>query len=516
MGPTVPFWAVEVGDEAVHAVRVRRTPDNALAVLATWSATLRAGEDPYRAAAALLRRKGLRDHGIHLVLPGRGAACRSCRISPEDNDMSPAELERELFDLSPHDADDAILRHRRLGGPEVLDFRVVSERREELGRAERAFEEAGFRHLGVAVAPAALLTALEVLRLGPARGYGFVMRGRWSTLTAFEGALSVRHPIPFGLRDIERRLEEAKSGVSLEQALDAAPGSAAATALAEAAAPLAEDFRRAVDFHRSSVRATGDEALLLAGWGTDRPGLRSLLAQFSPVPLAPIPDPAGIPGVRLAPGVAPEVFRRGLPLWTIPLGAALAASGLAPRDLDFRNLPDDLPAPREVDLYPLAAGILVAAVAAAWIVADRTRDALARGEEAVAAIPGPPPPGALPPAEAEAKAEALGRLVRGVRERAALRRALTSLVAAFPRAGPPGTLPHGVEGFEVRDEGGNVRAVARFRVAAPPGDGAGPNDLRSRAQDLALRLVEAGWTVTGTREAVVTAERLELASEGPR
>ncbi len=511
MGPTVPFWAVEVGDAAVNAVRVRRAPDNALEVLACWSSPLGPGDDPVATAVALLRRRGLRDHGIQLVLPGRGATCRSCRISPEDNDMSSAELERELFDLTAHEPEDALLRHRRLGSPEVLDFRVVAERRDELGRWEKAFEEAGFRHLGVSVAPGALLTALEALRLGPARGYAFEMRGRWSALTAFEGALTVRHPIPFGHFDIARRLEEAGAGFTLDQALDAVPGSPAAAALAAAAAPLAEDFHRAVDFHRTAVRGTGDESLLLLGAGTDRPGLRAVLGQISPVALAAASDPAALPGLRLGPRVRLEDFRRGLPLWTVPLGAAMAASGLAPRDLEFRLLPDDLPAPREGSLYPVAAAALALAVAASWLLAVRTRDALARGREAVASIPAPPAvQGPLTAAEGREQGLALSRLVREARERAALRRALSSLVAAFPRAESPS---HGVEGLEVRGEGGNFRATARFRV---PSGGDGASDLRSRTEDLARALQDAGWRVTLTRDGLVTAERLEMAREGPR
>lgn len=514
MEPTVPFWSVEVGDAAVHALRVRRTADNALEVLAAWTAPVPAAADPVKACVEILRRRGLREHGVQVVLPGRGAACRSARIAPEDADLPPREMERDLFDLTPLEPEEAVLRYRRLGGPEVLDYRVVAERKSELLRWERALEEAGFRHFGLSLGPAAVLAALEGARLAPPRGYCLMIRGHWSVLLALEGALTVRYPIPFGIHDVARRLEEGQPRFPLEQALDAPAGSPAAEALAAAAAPLVGDALRAAEFHRASVHGGGDEVLLAAGRGADRLALRSLLSRSFPVPLAPLPalEPGGL--LRMGPRMDRESFRQSLPLHLASLGGALTASGFAPRDLDFRHLPEEIPVPRERSLLPLAAGILAAAAGLSLALARETRDDLERGVRAVAAIPEPPPAtGPLSPGEAEAEAARLSLLVERARERAALRRALSTLVETFPRADDGAPPSHGTEGFEVLREGGNFRVRLRARVAAPTGDGPAPP--AARIDPLLRSLETAGWRVTGFQEGVVTAEILLMKKGTP-
>ena len=223
MGLTVPFWALELGDHAVTAVRVRKSPDDALEVLAWWTVPVAAGEDPVAAALKAIRRRGLRNHGFQVVLPGRGTTCRSFRIAPEDSDLSPAELEHELHDFTPYEPEEALLRTRRLGGPGVLDYRIVAERRADLARVEEAFEDAGVLHIGLSSAPVALMTAIESLGLVTKRGYTLELKGDWSVLTAVDGAQSVRYPIPFGVRDAARGL----AGPGLAAAMDDASGNGA-------------------------------------------------------------------------------------------------------------------------------------------------------------------------------------------------------------------------------------------------------------------------------------------------
>lgn len=524
MGPTVPFWCVDAGDDAVSALRVRRTEDGALEILSHWVSPLPPSlpwTDLPRAVAALLRSKGLREHGIHLLLPGRGASCRSCRIAAEDADLPAREMERELFDLTPLEPDEAVLRWRRLGGPEVLDYRVVAERTAEVERWRTALAEAGFPHVGIGLSPVASLTALESLRLVPERGFLIEVRGTFSCLTSLEGALTVRHPIPFGLGDIGRALLASGSGVSLGEALDAPPGSPAAAALAAAAAPLGEDLRRALEYHRAAAAGKGDEPLLPLGPAACRPGLRALLASLSRAPTTPLPDPAGLPGVRLGPALRVEALRGELPALLAPLGGALSTAGLAPRDLEFHLLPEDLPAPRDRTLYPLAAALLLAALGVSRVLAVEARDRLRAGREALAAIPTPsPPPGSLLPAEAAARAALLSSLTEEARERAALRRALADLQSAFPPAGtqggpgqaPPGGVPpYGTEAFQVLHEGGNYRVRVRLRPApAVQGTGASP----ARMEPLVRTLEERGWRITGSSGGVLTAESLHMKKGG--
>ncbi len=523
LGPTAPFWSVEAGDDAVAALRVRRGPDGVLEILDHWVAPLKGGGagggargDP-AAAAALLRKRGLREHGIHLLLPGRGASCRSCRIAAEDADLPAREMERELFDLTPLEPDEAVLRWRRLGGAGFLDHRVVAERKSEVDRWREAFAGAGFHHLGLALAPAAALAALEIPGIGPKRGYLLEVRGSWSCLTAFEGPLSVRHPLPFGTRDIEAALSARGSGVSLDAALDAAPGSPAAAALAAAAAPLCEDLRRSVEYHRSAVPRNGEESLLPLGPAALRPGLRALLASALPVPLAELPDPGALQGVRLSHRARAEELRRDWPALLAPLAGALAAAGLLPRDLDFQSLPDDLPEPVERTLFPLAAAVLAAAVGASWVMAGGALSHLRLGRDAVAAIPAPAPArGSLSPAEAVVRGASLAALTEEARRRAALRRALTDLVDAFPAAEsggaadgspPAGMPPFGAEGFQVLDEGGNYRVRIRLRPSSPGEGGGAPPP---RMEPLVRSLEEKGWRITGSGNGVLTAEILHM------
>lgn len=505
MGPTVPFWSVALGDSAVTAVRVRKTPEAQLEVLGWWTAPVEFGEDPAAVALKVIRRRGLREHGLHIVLPGRGAVCRSGRISPEDADASPAELEREMYDFTPFEPEDAVVRVRRLGGAGVLDYRVVAEKRAALGRAEQLFDQAGCPFLGLSLAPAALLTAVEFLKFGTPHGYALEIHGEWSALTAVDGVLSVRYPIPFGLHDARRRLAVASPGTSLEQALDGPPAAAAFE-------PLGYDVRRLMDFHRAAIHGNGDETLLLAGSGADRKGLRAALAAQASTPLAPAPDVAGPGPLRAGPGVKPEALAAVLPALAVPLGAAASAAGLAPRDLDFRNLPDDLPAPKEGSLFPLAAGILAAAAAAGIWIVDDARAVLGRGRAAVEALPSPAPEGVLAPADASARAAELLRLVELARRRAALGRTLAAVTGAMPRAAGGNDIARGVERIQVLDEGGNVRARLQFRLEVPPGTT--PSALMDRADPFLKEAQAAGWRLVDAKEGLLSLERLEMKSRG--
>jgi Tfp pilus assembly PilM family ATPase len=499
---------MELSDHAVTAVRVRKTPDDALEVLAWWTAPVVQGENPVAAAVRQAHRRGIRDHGLHLVLPGRGATCRSSRISPEDADLTAGELERDLYDFTPFEPEEAVLRWRRLGGPGVLDFRVVAERRAEVGRAEQAFENAGCSFVGISLAPAALLGAREALLPSAARGYLLEIRGDWSAATAFDGASSVRYPIPFGIHGLRARYEAANPPVEFEEALDAAPGTpggdAAVKALAAAAEPLALDVRRAIDFHRAAVRGTGDEVFLLTGAHADRPGLRAAVATFAPVPWAAAPSTGAGAALRPGPRVEPSDLAAALPLLFIPLGAALGAAGMAPRDLDFRNLPEDLPAPRETTLFPAAAAVLVLGMAgAAWLASD-TRDAMARGAEALRA---PAAPGVSPADPEAARAEEalageLGDLVDAARGRAALGRALQAAVEAFPRKGGEAAALGADRIAAVREKDGyRVRLVLRV-----------PGSAKDAAA-AAGSLQPSGWTTVEAREGSATVERFVTAPE---
>lgn len=512
MGPTVPFWALYLAEEAVAAVRVRVTAPDRLEVMEWWTAPVAPGGDPAAAAVAAIRRRGHRDHAYQLVLPGRGATCRSCRISPEDADLSPAELERELLDFTPFEGDEALLRTRRLGGPGVLDFRVVGERRGEVGRTEKVFTDAGYALFGISSGPAALLTAREALRIGPDRGFALEVHGTWSMLASFDGLLSSRYPVPFGLEDISRRLAETPGAPSLEDALDGEPGSPAAAALARAAEPLLLDVRRSVDFHRAAVRPSGDERLMLLGEAGARPALRAALAAAVPVPAAPPAPPAADGPLSAAPGVDRDAFAEALPRILVPLGAAASSGLLAPRDLDFRHLPPELPKPREGSLFPAAAGVLAAGVAAAWLLAGHSRDALAAAHATIQALPVAAAPGAIPPAEAALLAEDLDRTADAARSRAALGRALAQIVAAFPRAGDAAGPALGAERIEVRSEGGNYRARLVLRAGGAPTRDAEAEAVRLAT--IAEALSAAGWRVD-TRGGVLTLERLETLREGP-
>jgi hypothetical protein len=510
LGPTVAFWALELADHAVTGVRVRKTPEGALEVLEWWSSPVVEGENPVAAAVRQAHRRGIREHGLHLVLPGRGATCRSSRISPEDADLSPGELERDLYDFTPFEQEEAVLRWRRLGGAGVLDFRVVAERRAELGRVEQAFETAGCRFLGISLAPAAALGAREVLMPAVGRGYLLEIRGGWSASTAFDGALSVRYPIPFGLHDLRRRYEAAHPPAPFESALAAVPGApgsdAAIRALAAAAEPLALDFRRAVDFHRAAVRGTGDEMLVLAGACADGPGLRAAVASFSSVAFAPpVPTGDGAP-IRPGPRVRPEALAAALPLLFVPLGGALGAAGSAPRDLDFRNLPDDLPAARDRNLYPAAAALILLGAGASFLFAAATRDALARSG---GAAPPPPAAGTISAAEARARAGEVRVLAGDALRRAALRRSLSLIGESFPRAGAAGVPAFGTEGIQVLSEEGGYRSRIRLRFAGEPRP-----DPAAEAERLAPvlgPLVKAGWRVVETTDGLAVLERVDPA-----
>jgi hypothetical protein len=506
LGPTVPFWALELADHAVTAVRVRKTPDGALEVLSWWTAPVVEGENPVAAGVRQVHRRGLRDHGLHLVLPGRGATCRSSRISPEDADLSPGELERDLYDFTPYEPEEALLRWRRLGGPGVLDFRVVADRRVELGRAEQAFDVAGCPFLGLSLAPAAVLAARETLLPAVGRGYVLEIRGGWSAVTAFDGALTVRYPVPFGIHDLRRRFEAANPGTPFETALAAAPGTpggeATAKALAAAAEPFSQDVRRAIDFHRAAIRGTGDEVLLLVGAAADQPGLRAVAAGISPVPFAaPVPTGAAA-AIRPGPGVNPEELAAALPALLVPLGAALGAAAIAPRDLDFRDLPDVLPMPRERSLFPAAAAVLAIGMAgAAWLATD-TRATMARAAEGTLApvvSPGVPEKSA----EEAAKAAELDSLVDGILRRAALCRCLGAAVEAFPKTGVDRP-SLGADRILVTREKAGYRVRLVLRVAAP-----GARD----AAAIASALAASGWTTVEAREGSVTVERVETARE---
>jgi hypothetical protein len=412
-----------------------------------------------------------------------------------------------MYDFTPFEPEDAVLRVRRLGGAGVLDYRVVAEKRAALGRAEQVFDQAGCPFLGMSLAPASLLTAVEFLKFGTPRGYALEIHGDWSALTAVDGALSVRYPIPFGLHDARRRLAAASPGTSLDQALDGPPAAAAFE-------PLGTDVRRVIEFHRAAVHGNGDETLLLVGSGAERKGLRAALAEKAATPLAPIPDVAGAGPLRAGPGVKPDALAAVLPMLAVPLGAAAAASGLAPRDLDFRNLPDDLPAPKEGSLYPLAAGILAAAaVAGIWIV-DDARAALGRGRAAIEALPPPAPEGVLAPEEASARATELLRLVEQARRRVALGRTLAAVTGAMPRAAGGTDPARGVERIQISDEGGNVRARVVFRVDVPPGTT--PAALMDRADPFLKEVQAAGWRLVDAKDGHLSLERLEMKSRGAR
>jgi hypothetical protein len=481
LGPSVPFWALELTDHLVTAVRVRRSADGAMEILAWWSAPVIDGENPLAAAVRQVHRRGLREHGIHLVLPGRGATCRSSRISPEDADLSPGELERDLYDFTPFDPPEAVLRARRLGGAGVLDFRVVAERRAEIGRVEQAFEAAGCAHLGISLSPAALLAAREALLPAATRGYVLAVRGAWSSVTAFDGALSVRYPIPFGMNDLRRRYEAASPPVPFAEAL-VGTGEASVKALAAAADPLAIDLRRSIDFHRAAVRATGEEILLFAGAGAERAGLRAAIASLSPVAFA-APVAIGPPGpLRAGPRVRPEDLAAALPGLLGPVGACLGSLGITPRDLDFRNLPDDLPAPPERNLYPVATAALVLGLAGSFLLATATRDTLARGAAAVDALPPRPEPTALTAEAGREKAGTLTGLADRALRRSAFRRSLASILEVAPRGG-------GAEEIHLQSLGDGYRSRVRIRPAA---DAAAP-----------------GWTVVERKDGGVILERVE-------
>ena len=341
------------------------------------------------------------------------------------------------------------------------------------------------------------------------------VRGSWSSVTAYDGAQSIRYPVPVGLHDLRRRYEELRPALPFESALDAGAGTmagdAAAKALALAAERLGQDVRRAVDFHRAALHGTGDEALLLAGAGAERPGLRATLAALAPVPCAPPPAPGALGPLRPGPGMRPEAIAAALPLLLAPLGAALGAAGIAPRDLDFRSLPDDLPAPRDRTLYPAAAAVLLLGVLGSLILADRGRDALARGAAALDALPAPPPPGTLTAEETRRKAAELRSLVDAARSRAALRRSLSAVVEAFPRAGQAPTVLFGAEEIRLVNEGGNYRARLRLRAAGEP-----RKEIRQEEERLAPMtgpLERAGWRLLEMRDGGATLERLEMRKE---
>jgi hypothetical protein len=511
LGPTVPFWTLEISERAVTAVRVRRSGEAAIEVLSWWSAPVPEGATPLEIALRAVRRRGIREHGIHLVLPGRGAACRSARISPEDSDLPPDEMDRTLLDATPFDPEEAALRTRRLGAGGVLDFRVVAERRRAVDEAVAAFEQAGCPFLGVSLAPAAALAAREALLPDRSRGYLLGLQGSWTEFAAFDGALSVRYPVPSGLREVRLRFASGGSGSSgavFEQALDATPGTpggdAAVRALAAAFEGVAADLRRSVEFHRAAVRASGEEVLILTGPDAGRPGLRAALASISPVPIAPLPPLAG--PVAAGPRANPEALAAAMPSLFVPLGAALGAAGAAPRDLDFRNLPDDLPEPRERTLLPAAAAALVVGMAGVALLAKDTEAAMARARQATSApavhgdAPVPPAPGS-PGAAERADAEELARLVEDARRRAALGRALGTVVDAFPA----GSGAFGAERIRVEKEKAGYRV--RLSVRAP----GGPKELAEAAGSLAA----AGWRRVESGDGTLTVERSEPI-RGPR
>lgn len=497
MGPSVPFWTLELADHAVTAVRVRKTPDGALEILSWWTVPVLEGENPVAAAVRQVHRRGLREHGLHLVLPGRGATCRSSRIAPEDADLSPGELERDLYDFTPFEPTEAVLRSRRLGDAGVLDYRVVAERRADIGRTEQAFEAAGCRFLGISLAPAAVLAAREILLPATTRGYHLGIRGSWSAVTAFDGPHSVRYPLPFGLHELRRRYEAASPAIPFEEALEST-AEGGVKALAAAAEPLAQDLRRSIDFHRAATRATGEESFLIGGAGAEWPGLRAAVASPAPVAAAP-PVAVGPPGpLRAGPQVKAEDLAAALPGLFVVLGAALGAAGIAPRDLDFRNLPDDLPAPRERNLYPAAAAALALAVAGSFLFATATRDVLVRGTAAVAALPPAPPPGAMTAGEGRAKAAALAELAERANRRAALRRSVSAAVEAIPRGG-------GAQEIRFFHETGGYRARIRVRI---------PGDAREeRLAAYLAPLAKAGWAVLDRKDGAATLERMESVEE---
>ncbi len=499
MTVTVPIWGVEAGERAVNAVRLRLTADGGIEVLSWWSVPVPPGADPLVVAVDAMRRRGLHRHGVQVALPGRGATCRAFRIAPDCLDLPEDELVRELHDFTPFEPPEVLLRFRRLGGPGALDYRVVTERRDELGRWEEALERAGFRWFGLTLAPTALLAAVEAFKVAPARGYVFQLGARWSTLTALDGPLSVRYPIPLGIADVERALEGA--GPAGRGALDAVPGAPgtepAWQAVLGATEALGADLLRAIEYHRAAVHGTGEETLLLLGPDVVRPGLRAALAQRSPVPLAPLWKAEALAPLRPAPRVRPEDLLAALPSLVPALGAAMAPLGAWPADLDFRNLPEDTPAPQERTLYPLAAAALLAAVGgAAWLAAG-SRAVLAEGEESArslraAAGAAPPPAGG----NGEAGSGEVRLLAAEVRRRAALARAFEAAVEAFPSMGPSGRLPARAEEVLVQQERGGYRVALRLRAGEVPA-----GHLRSRLED-------SGWRFTGEKEGVLSFARL--------
>ena len=514
MSSTVPIWAVAIDDASVTAVRVRRSPEGALDLLAWWTVPVPAGADPLPVAIEALRRRSLQDHGLHIVLPSRGAACRSYRISPDDADLTAGELEHELHDLTPFDPSEVHLRFRRLGGPEDLDFRVVTEKRAEFVRWQKALEEGGFRYFGFSLGPAAELAALETLKIGPSRGFLLTLHGHWSTVTSLQGGLTVRYPIPFGIHDLARRLPVGGGGVSLEEALDALAGNpsteAAWQALRTAAAPLLEDFRRAVEFHRETGHTPGEETVLLAGAGSDRPGLRAAFADASPLPLHALLKADNLAPFRPGPRFGMEEVLLRFPVLLPALGAALTATQTAPRDLDFRNLPEDLPAPPERSLFPVAAVLLLAAVGASFLLAEDACSLMDDALAALEALPNPPPAGEMSPGEAMGKAERLRVLVERTSRQAALARAFRETAAVFPKQGEENPMALRTERIRVLPEGAGYRLVLTLAAGGGPG-----RDLAPDIDRLVGRLEPLGWSRVEGGGRTVTLERRE-GKKGPR
>ncbi len=430
MHPT-PIWGLEIGETAITAVRVRRSPEGPLDVLEWWTVPVAAGEDPLSIAVAAVRRRRLQDHGLQVVLPSRGGVCRTFRIAADDADLPDAELAQELQDFTAYDGREVELRWRRLGDAGALDFRVAAARREILGRTEAAFREAGLTAVGISLVPVALIHAAEGLGVAPRRGYLLQMEGTWSRLLAVDGAQSVQYLLPWGCRDLEADLARRAPGASAAAALDRDPATAAdpAAALLDAAlAPFAADVRRAMDYHRSLVKGTGEETFLPVGPAASRPGLRAALVRCAQCPGSP--PPALTAGVRAGPRVRPELLQAALPSLLAPLAAAAAALDEGQRDLEFRTLPQDLPAPRERTLYPLAAAVLAACTAASILYSLEVGGARR-------------PPGASPvtgeaTAERRGAVERLGRASGAVERAASLRRALATLDEAAPDGRVPG------------------------------------------------------------------------------
>ncbi|MHC4821650.1 MAG: hypothetical protein ACYTDX_08035 [Planctomycetota bacterium] len=473
-------------------MRVRRDGD-ALEILDTWTHPVGSGEDPLQALLAALRRNRLRDHAFHIVLPARSGVCRSFRIAPEDARLRPNDLERELHDFTPFEQREVLLRWRKLGEDDSLDYRVVADRRQEILRWEAALEDAGYRYFGLGLGPAGLLHSVERLGLSPEGGRGFLLElgGRWSALTAVKGTDTVRYPLPFGAHDIDERLHTAAGDPARWMDGDSAPADPAGVV-----GVLGEDVGRLLSFHESLDPRSGNETIRLSGADAHRTGLRAALSSVLPLPLASAPSELPAP-LRAGGRLTAVRLAERLPSLHRSLGAALVGAGLVADDLEFRPFPENVPAPPSGDLFPVAAGILAVSMAIAAFIATDTRDAYAAALEARRDVPTESPVD-------RASIDAIESLVDGAATRLSLARSIRTSWDLFPEPGRSGPI---LESLRTERDGAGYTTVLRLVLPEEGEPEPGTDEDRARRR-LAVALAD-GWTLASARGNEVVLRRYE-------